>query len=243
MSTTPVRVAASAWTGVTERISRLRARLITPESTATQLSRNLMIGLVVRASSSISSSRQLLAVEGELPLEAEQRLRSEEAVLQGLLARAGGTAATELDALGDLAVEVLRPHHRMAGIGQGGRPAVEQRQDLVGVERDLVGDAQVEQPVEDRPRVRGGAQRDRGVGAGPVAEAVARARPALGPEGRRVGEVGGVVDGVHLQDQPQRAGDQLLLVGLDAEARSSPGGAGRRAHGTGAGRCAAGGGR
>ena len=56
MSTTPVRVAASAWTGVTERISRLRARLITPESTATQLSRNRMIGLVVRASSSISSA-------------------------------------------------------------------------------------------------------------------------------------------------------------------------------------------
>ena len=56
MSTTPVSVAASAWTGVTVRISRLRARLITAESTATQLSRSLMIGLVVRASSSISSS-------------------------------------------------------------------------------------------------------------------------------------------------------------------------------------------
>ncbi len=161
--------------------------------------------------------RELLAVEGELPLEAEQGLGSEEAVLQQLLARIGGTAATELDALGDLAVEVLRPHHRMAGIGQRRRPAVEQREDLVGVEHDLVGDAQVEQAVEHGPRVRGRPQRDRGMGAGAVAEAVARARTALGPERGRVGDVGGVVDGVHLHDQPQRAGDQLLLVGLDAE--------------------------
>ena len=160
---------------------------------------------------------QLLAVQRELPLEAEQRLRPEEAVLQGLLAGAGRGTSAQLDPLGDLAVEVLRPHDRMARLGQRRGATVEEREDLVGVEGDLVGDPQVEQPVEDRPGVGRGAQRDGGVGARPLAEAVGGLRTGLGPQLGGVGEVGGVVDGVDLQHQAYVAGDQLLLVGLDAE--------------------------
>ena len=217
MSTTPVSVAASAWTGVTVRISRLRARLITAESTATQLSRSLMIGLVVRASSSISSSLSSSPCNESCHSKPNSACGPKRPSCRGSSRVPAGERRPELDPLGDLAVEVLRPHDRMARLGQRRGAAVEEREDLVGVEGDLVGDPQVEQPVEDRPGVGRGAQRDGGVGAGPLAEAVGGLRTGLGPQLGGVGEVGGVVDGVDLQHQAYVAGDQLLLVGLDAE--------------------------
>ena len=71
---------------------------------------------------------------------------------------------------------------------------VEQADQLVGVEGDLVGHPQLQQPVEHRPRVGGRAQREPGVGAGALAEAVVdvrrrstagrRRRPAAGPARR-----------------------------------------------------------
>ena len=161
---------------------------------------------------------QLLAVQRQLPLEAEQGLRSEEPVLQRLLADPDAPALpAELDALGDLAVEVLRPHDRVPRLGQRRRPAVEQRQDLVGVEHDLVGDPEVEQPVEHRPGVGGGPQRDGCMGARALAEAVRRLGTGIGPELGGIGHVGRVVDRVHLEHQSYGAGHELLLVGLDPE--------------------------
>ena len=56
------------------------------------------------------------------------------------------------------------------------------------------------------------AQRDRGMGARPVAEAVLLR--VGGPQHRGVAEVQGVLLVVDLEDQPHRAGDQLILVGL-----------------------------
>ena len=102
-------------------------------------------------------------------------------------------------------------------MGQRLRAVVEQREDLVGVEGQLVGHPQVEHPVQDRPRLGRRAERDRRVGPGAVAEAVRGVGAGLGPQQGRVGEVGGVVRGVHLQHESYGAGDQLLLVGLDAE--------------------------
>ena len=68
-------------------------------------------------------------------------------------------------------------------------------------------------PARRRPRSAARWRR----GCGRSAEAVAGLRTGLGQQLGRVGEVGGVVDGMDLQHQAYGAGDQLLLVGLDAE--------------------------
>ena len=130
----------------------------------------------------------------------------------GPLARLG-----QLDLRGDVAVEVARPEHVDPGLLEGGDAGVEQADELVGVEGQLVGHAQLEEPLEHRPGVGGGSQRDAGVGARPVAEAVAGVETGLGPQHGGVADVGGVLGGVDLEDDAYGAGDQLLLVGLDPQ--------------------------
>lgn len=55
------------------------------------------------------------------------------------------------------------------------------------------------------------------MGAGPVAEPVGRLLAGLGPQQRGVGHMGVVVGSVDLEDQPDPARDQFLLVGLHPE--------------------------
>jgi hypothetical protein len=56
-----------------------------------------------------------------------------------------------------------------------------------------------------------------GVGAGTVTEAVARVRAGLRPQLGGIADVERVLLVVDLEDQPHRAGHELLLVGLDTQ--------------------------
>ena len=170
-STVPVSAAATACTGVMVRISRFLALRATCGSTTVQAPRSLRTGLAAVASWRISASLSGLAVQRDLPLEGEHRVRAEQPGHQRPLLRPL-VAVLERGARRQVAAEAARPQHVDADPPQRGHPVVEERDQLVGVERDLVGHPQLEQPVEHRPGVRGRPQGDGGVGAGPVAEAV-----------------------------------------------------------------------
>ena len=120
---------------------------------------------------------------------------------------------------GQVAAQAARPQHVDAAGLERRQAVLEQVGELDGVEGDLVGHPQLEQPVEHRPGVGRGPQRDAGVGAGPVAEAVRGLGSGLGPEQRGVGEVQRVALVVDLEHQPDAAADQLALVGLDPQAQ------------------------
>ena len=92
---------------------------------------------------------------------------------------------------------------------------VEQADQLVGVEGDLVGHPQLQQPVEHRPGVGRGPQRDASRGCAPARRS--RARRRRGSTAREVAEVQRVLLVVHLRHQAYGARDQLLLVGLDPD--------------------------
>ena len=111
---------------------------------------------------------QRVAVQGELPVEGEQRVRAEQPVVQRLLARCRRGAAVEHRRGGQVAAQAARPQHVDAARGQRRDAVVEQADQLVGVEGDLVGDPQLEQPVERpaRPRPRRAARCWRGCGPG-----------------------------------------------------------------------------
>ena len=162
-----------------------------------------------------------LAVQRDLPAEGEDGVGREQAGLQRLLVEPAGRSRrrtpVEDRAGAQVATQAARPEHVDPALLEGADPVVEQADQLVGVEGDLVGDPQLEQPLEDRPGLGGATQRDAGVGAGPAAEAVAGARAGLGPEQGGVADVERVLLVVHLEHQAHRPGDQLLLVGLDPQ--------------------------
>ena len=155
-----------------------------------------------------------LTVHRQLPVEAEQRVGAEQPVVQGLLARSvrRGTPV-EHRRSGQVAAQAPRPHHVDPALGQRPDAVLEQADQLVGVEGDLVGHPQPEQPVEDRPGVGRRAQRDARVGAGPGPEPVVGA----GEQVDRVAHVQRVALVVDLQHEAYGARDQLLLVGLDPQ--------------------------
>ncbi len=154
-------------------------------------------------------------MEGDLPVELEQRVGVEHPL--GQLALAGAGRAVEHGRRGQVASEAARPQHVDPALAQGADAGLEQAHQLVGVERDLVGHPQLEQAVEHRPGVGCGPERDRRVGPRPVAEAVAGLRARLGPQLGGLADVEGVLLVVHLEHQSHGAGDQLLLVGLDPQ--------------------------
>ena len=157
------------------------------------------------------------------------RVGAEQRVLQRLLAVAPARRPVEDGGRGEVAAQAAWPEHVDAAIVERADAVVEQADQLVGVEGDLVGHPQLEQPVEHRPRLGRARSAMRRVGAGPVAEAVAGARARLGPEQCRVADVEGVALVLHLEHHPDRAGDQLLLVGLDPQRdRTSCGRSSRR---------------
>ena len=136
--------------------------------------------------------------------------------MEGLLA-GPRVAAVEHGAGGQVAAQAARPQHIDPPAAQRADAGVEQARDLVAVEGELVGHPQLEEPVEHRPRLGGGAQRDARVGAGALAEPVGGVGPRLGEQQGGVADVERVLLVVHLEDQPDGARHQLLLVGLDAQ--------------------------
>ncbi len=162
-----------------------------------------------------------LAVERDLPLEGEHRVGTEQAGHQRVVLAPAPTPVRPIVVVLEggprrqVAAEAARPQHVDPGTAERGDPLVEQRHQLVGVEGDLVGHAQLQQPVEDRPCLGRRTQRDRRVGAGPLAETVVVGTP--GPQQGRVAQVERVELVVDLEHQAHRAGEQLLLVGLDAQ--------------------------
>ena len=167
-----------------------------------------------------------LAVQRHLPPEREHRLGAERARHQRVLAVRAVPAVLEGGPRGEVPPQAPRPQHVHPRPPQGRDTVVEQRDQLVGVEGDLVGHPELEQPVQHRPRMRRRAQRDGRVHARPVVEAVVLGR--AGPQQRRVAEVERIELVVDLQHQADRPGDQLLLVGLDPQRdghqRRQPGG-------------------
>ena len=170
-----------------------------------------------------------LAVERDLPLEGEHRVGTEQAGHQRVVLAPARPVVVVLEGgpRRQVAAEAARPQHVDPGTAERGDPLVEQRHQLVGVEGDLVGHAQLQQPVEDRPRLGRRTQRDRRVGAGPLAETVVVGTP--GPQQGRVAQVERVELVVDLEHQAHRAGEQLLLVGLDAQRDGDQGGQAGRA--------------
>ena len=151
----------------------------------------------------------------ELPAEAEQLALAEDAGAELGLASRHRPGPVEHGARGEVAAQASRPEHVDPPAGQGGDAVLEQALELVAVEGDLVGHPQLQQPVEHRPRLGRPAERDRGMGPRPVAEAVLPR--VAGPQHRGVAEVQRVLLVVDLEHQPHGAGDQLLLVGLDPQ--------------------------
>ena len=154
-----------------------------------------------------------LSVQGELPLEGEHRIGSEQPGHQRVVV----LARRQDGAGGELATETARPEHRYAARLQRRDAVLQQAGELITIERDRIGDPGLEQALQHRPGVGRGPQRDRGVGPRPVSEAVARVRTGLGPQQGRVCDMGSVSFVVNLEDQPAGPVDQLLLVGLDPQ--------------------------
>ncbi len=154
-----------------------------------------------------------LAAQGDLPVEGEQRVTAEHALDE--LALAPGRHAVEGGGGLEVAAQAARPEHVDATSVKRLDAVLEEADQVVGGERQLVGYPLLEQALEGRPGRGGLAQRQRGVGAGTVAEAVHRRRVV--PQRAGVADMEWVLLVVHLQHQPARSGDQLLLVGLDPE--------------------------
>ena len=160
--------------------------------------------------------RQRVAVEGDLPLEGEDRVGGQQTGLQRRLT--GATAArlgVEHRGGRQVAPQAARPQHVDTALGQRRHAVLQQAGDLLGLQADLVGHPQRQQPVEHRPRLGRRPQRDGRVGAGAVTEPVVLG--VVEPQRGGVGHVQGVALVVDLQHQPHRARDQLLLVGLHAQ--------------------------
>ena len=159
-------------------------------------------------------------MQGHLPLEAEHLVGAEEPRLQRVV-RGCDRCPLEDRGCREVPAQAARPQHVHPAAGQRRDTDGQQAHQLVGVERDLVGHPQLGQPVEHRPRLGRGAQRDRRVGASPVPEpvtgTVARPGAGLGPEHRRVAQVQWVLLVVDLEHEPDRPGHELLLVGLHAQ--------------------------
>ena len=155
-----------------------------------------------------------VAVHRQLPAEAEQLALAEDAGAELGLAPRHRPGPVQHRARGQLAAQAPRPEHVDPPGGEGGHAVLEQALELVAVEGDLVGDPQLEQPVEHGPGLGRPAERDRGMGPRPVAEPRAVLVTVGGPQHRRVAEVQRVLLVVDLEHQPHRPGDQLLLVGL-----------------------------
>ncbi len=128
--------------------------------------------------------------------------------------RVGGTAI-EHRGRGQVAPQASGPQHIDAAGLERADAGLQETRDLLAVESDLVGDPELEQPVQHRPGLRRATQRDAGMGARPVTEAMARLR--VGPEQGGLAEVQRVLLVVHLRHEAYRARDQLLLVGLHAQ--------------------------
>ena len=154
-----------------------------------------------------------LSAQCDLPVEGEQRVTAEHALDE--LALAPGRHAVEGGGGLEVAAQTARPEHVDATSVKRLDAVLEEADQVVGGERHLVGDPLLEQALEGRPGRGGLAQGQRGVGAGTVAEAVHRGRVV--PQRAGVADVERVLLVVHLQHQPARSGDELLLVGLDPE--------------------------
>ncbi len=168
-------------------------------------------------------------MQGQLPAEAEDGLPAEQRLEQRLLvdARPGrGLPVLRVARVGhpvqdggrdQVAAQAARPEHVDAAARERGDTVLEQAGELVAVERDLVGHPDLEQPVQDGPRLGRGTQGDAGVGARAVAEAVTGVRSGLGPQRGGVAQVQRVLLVVDLRDQPDPARGEVLLGGLDAQ--------------------------
>ncbi len=148
----------------------------------------------------------------ELPAEGEELALTEDAGAELPLALRHRPGPVQDGARRQLTAQAPRPEHVDPSRGQGRDAVLEQALQLVAVQSDLVGNPQLQQPVEHRPRFGRPTERDRGMGPRPVAEAVLLL--FSGPQHRGIAEVQGVLLVVDLEHQPHRAGDQLLLVGL-----------------------------
>ena len=212
--TMPVSAAAIASAGVAVRTTRLRALRAMAGSMTVQLPRSRRSGAALRGQLVHLLVGERVAVHRELPAEAEELALAEDAGAELGLALRHRPGPVEHRARGQLTAQAPRPQHVDPPGRQGGDAVLEQALELVAVERDLVGDPQLEQPVEHGPGLRRPAQRDRGMGPRPVAEAVLGLGLVGGPQHRGVAEVQGVLLVVDLEHQSHRPGDQLLLVGL-----------------------------
>ena len=210
--TVPVSAAAIASAGVAVRTTRLRALRAIAGSMTVQLPRSRSSGAATGGQLVHLLVGERVAVHRELPAEAEQLALAEDAGAELGLALRHRPGPVQHRARGQVAAQASRPEHVDPSAGQGGDAVLEQALELVAVQGDLVGDPQLQQPVEHRPRLGRTAQRYRGMGPRPVAEAVL---PRVGgPQHRGVAEVQGVLLVVDLEHQPHGPGDQLLLVGL-----------------------------
>ena len=172
-------------------------------------------GLAALASWRISASLSGSPWSATCHLKANIASGPKRPVINGLSrAPSAAVAVLEGGAGRQVTAQAARPQHVDADATQRCDPVVEEGDQLVGVEADLVGHAQLEEAVEHRPGLGGRAQRDGGVGAGALVEPVVVGRP--GPQQGRVAQVERVELVVDLEHQPHGPGGQLLLVGFDA---------------------------
>ncbi len=153
---------------------------------------------------------QRVTAQRQLPVEGEQGLAAEHALDQLTLAPArdpveGGRRL-------QVAAQAARPQHVDTRGVQRLHAVLEETDQLVGGQRQLVGDPLLEQTLQRRPGSCRVAQGQGGVGASAVAEAVDRR--GVAPQRGRVADVQRVLLVVHLEHEAAGAGDELLLVGL-----------------------------
>ena len=216
--TMPVSAAATASAGVTVRTSRLRALRAIAGSTTVQLPRSRSSGAAPTWPAGPSPRR---SAGRRAARAASWKLNSASVAEAGRsrswrLARPTRPRPVEHGGRGQVAAQAARPEH----VDPARRPARRRRRSsrLTSSSVSSViwsGTRSSSSRSSTGQASAAAAQRDRGVGARPVAEAVLVG--VVGPQHRGVAEVQRVLLVVDLEHQPHRAGDQLLLVGLDPQ--------------------------
>ena len=204
--TVPVSAAAIASAGVAVRSTRLRALRAIDGSMTVQLPRSRSIGEAAGGELVHLLLGEGVTVHRQLPAEAEQLALAEECRSRswGLALSDIGRDRSSTVAGGELATEAPRPEDVDAAADQGGDAVLEQAGELDAVERDLVGDPQLEQPVEHGP----GLGRRRGVrsqrGSAPGRRSRARVRRRSTAPRRRRGAEGSARRGPGAPGAPTR---------------------------------------
>ena len=178
-------------------------------------------------------------MQGELPPEREHRVRSEEPLLQGLLAGAGTRRGRAPWSWSGRARGCAATARRCPG-RRGPPTPVSSRLTSSSVSRVIWSGTRSSSSRSSTGQASAAPRRAMlaWVRARSPKPWLASAR--LGPHLRRVAEVQRVLLVLHLEHQPDRPRDQLLLVGLDPERDPHQLRAGRRARRRGAGRSAPG---